>query len=156
MRPSVALREKSDARVQEIARADALPELNADPTSGKPIYNDTRLVSGTAARGVYALPTTKQLVCLGVFPNGGGVCSSPGADGLTVGYEIAPNSRPSLIYGLLGDDVRGLDVMVSGVTRQAQLGKNAYVLELAHAKGKRLERLILHLRDGTTTVIELS
>jgi len=144
-----------DREAAAIARADAYVDPT-DPTDdplGEPIYSETRLVSGTSRHGLYALPTNKGAVCTGVIPGGGGGCGDPGPHGLTVGYDDPADGSPFNVYGLVGDDVRAIDVVVGGVTRHVQVVDNGYMLEVAGARRSGIQNLVLHLRDGTTDVL---
>jgi hypothetical protein len=150
----------SDVRVGKRARADALLDLGPAHTGaraslGSPVYGDTRLVLGTTDDGVYALPTTSDGVCVSAFPDGGGGCTGTvsGLHGLTVDYD--GSSHGLRIYGLVGDDVVGVDVVVDGVTRHAEFGENGYRLELADRRWQQVRSFVLKLRDGTTDAIPL-
>jgi hypothetical protein len=150
----------SDVEVRERARDDAFLGSIGDRSPGgailgRPIYNDTRLVFGGITEGVYALPTTNSAVCLSAFPKGGGVCGLPGPHGLSVGYDDAFDGLPFRLYGVVGDEVRGVDVVLGGVTRQAELGENGFRFELADAGWGQLHNLVLHLRGGATETVPL-
>lgn len=146
-----------DLRVRQTATVDMfVGNLGDDPTEsvlGEPIYADTRLVSGAPGNGLYAYPTTKDAVCVGHMPNGGGGCGEPGPHGLTVGYDDPANGGPLVLYGLVGDDVRSIDVVLGGVTRHTELTQNGYILRIPNAAGSSVEHLTLHLRDGTTYAV---
>src|SRR5690349_11737697 len=45
---------------------------------GTPLSDDTRLTVGTTERGISAVPTTADSICLGAFPDGGTSCGQPG------------------------------------------------------------------------------
>jgi hypothetical protein len=140
---------ESDTQAQRIARADGYGDRFSGPV-GKPLYPDTRLVSGSTARGVYALPTSKQFICIGAFPRGGGGCLTPGQHGLTIDFDTRGDGSASL-YGLIGDDVQGIDAVVGGKTFRARLGENAYAL----STNRQPTKLVVHLRNGETDEIEL-
>ena len=147
----------SDLEAQQRARDDALLDTVGAPDAlgasiGGPLYEDARLVLGSGSRGIYALPTTRGAVCVGAFPDGGAGCGTPGPHGLSVEYDDSLGLR---LYGLVADDVRGVDVVVGGVTRQAELGENGYRLKLADAGWGQLHALRLHLRNGATERIPL-
>ena len=151
-----------DLEAQQRARDDALLDSVGDHRAsgatasiGRPLYDDTRLVLGNVGRGVYALPTTKGAVCVGAFPNGGGGCATLGPHGLSVDYDDAADGLPFRLYGLVADEVRRVDVVLDGVTRQANLGENGYGLELADARWQQLHNLVLHLRSGATETVPL-
>jgi hypothetical protein len=143
-----------DLRVRETATEDSFVDsAGNDPTEsalGEAMYGETRLVSGTPGNGLYAYPTTKDAVCVGHMPNGGGACGDPGPHGLTVGYDEPADGEPFITYGLVGDDVRSIDVVIDGITHHAEVRENGYMLEVPAGRGGQTEHLILHLRDGTT------
>jgi hypothetical protein len=149
-----------DLRTQEIARADAYGDSLDDGSTGTaplgtPVYSETRLVSGTLNHGVYALPTTTQAVCTGALPNGGGSCGEPGPHGLTVAFDDPGHGLPLRLYGLIGDEVRNVDLVAAGATHHAELGENAYGVELRGVRSTQLERLILYLGAGGTDALSL-
>jgi hypothetical protein len=79
----------SDLHVQQLARQDAYGGSDIGPDTpahlqdafraqiGAPLYVETRLLVGTIERGIYAVPTTAEAICLGSFPDGGGNCGRP-------------------------------------------------------------------------------
>lgn len=152
----------SDVAMQKLARADGLLDSVGGPgravaSLGRPLYADTRLIVGTVGDGVYALPTTTGAVCVGAVPNGGNGCTGTGGGphGLSVDYDAPSDGRPFRLYGLVGDDVVGVDAVVGGVARQAELGENGYSIELADAGWDRLSKLVLHLHGGATETVAL-
>ena len=143
----------TDVQVQKFAKNDGDLLLRpgvGDSRVGEPIYKETRLIYGTPDRGVYAVPTTGQAICLGHFPNGGAGCSSPGPHGVTMDWEDASNGAPWILYGMAGDDVTGIDAVVAGVVHQVDVRESAYVLELPHAGRAPLQKIVLHLDNGET------
>jgi hypothetical protein len=83
-----------DVFVRQLAKADGRGGLEQELDTpeqirsafsaqlGAPLYDDRRLIVGTAERGIYAVPTTAEAICLGLFPNGGGSCGLPGPHGV--------------------------------------------------------------------------
>jgi hypothetical protein len=142
-----------DLLVRETARDDSFADsFGNDPTEsalGEPMYGETRLVSGTPGNGLYAYPTTKDAVCVGHMPNGGGACGDPGPHALTVGYDEPADGEPFVAYGLVGDDVRSIDLVIDGITHHAEVRENGYMLKVPVSQGAEIEHLILHLSDGT-------
>jgi hypothetical protein len=152
----------SDVAMQKLARADGLLDSVGGPglagaSLGRPLYADTRLIVGSVGDGVYALPTTTGAVCVGAVPNGGSGCTGTGGGphGLSVDYDAPSDGRPFRLYGLVGDDVLGVDAVVGSVARQAELGENGYRIELADAGRAQLSKLVLHLRGGATETVAL-
>ena len=158
----------SDLRVQLLARRDAYGGLEEEPDMpaktrsafrdqlGAPLYDRTRLLVGTARRGIYALPTTAEAICLGSFPDGGGSVGLPGPHGLRVAFDDDANeASPFRLYGIVGDDVASVEVIVDGGVREAELGQNGYWLVIEDGQREQLEELILRLHGGTTHVLPL-
>ena len=155
----------SDLYVQRFARRDApgdLPEeadIPADMRSalseqiGTPLYDDTRLIVGTTERGIYAVPTTADAICLGSFPVGGNGCGQPGPLGVEVEWDEADGDSPFALYGIVGDDVSSVEAVIDGRRREAELGENGYWLVLEDGGRHQLQEVILRLHNGATRVL---
>lgn len=156
----------SDTFVQQLARRDAA----CDPADeqflgpvfrlsrehlGIPVYDDTRLIMGTTERGIYALPTTAEAVCLGSFPDGGGSCGPPGPHGVCINWEGPDDGSPFRLYGIVGDEVSSIEARVDGRPLEAELGENGFCLELERGGDHQVQEVILHLHDGATRVLPL-
>lgn len=159
----------NDLRVQQLARRDSPfsliePGIGMPPHIrsafregiGTPRYDDTRLIVGTTERGIYAVPTTSDSICLGSFPNGGSGCGQPGPHGVQVEWDEASGDSPFLLYGIVGDDVSSVDVVIDGRRLQAELGENGYWLVLDDADRQQLREVILRLDGGGTHVLPLA
>ena len=59
--------------------------------------------------------------------------------------------RVATVYGMVGDDVASVDLVVDGKHERAQLGENGFALEIPDAPDKTLERLVLKHHDGSVT-----
>ncbi|MGH8586432.1 MAG: hypothetical protein ACREWE_09705 [Gammaproteobacteria bacterium] len=81
---------------------------------------------------------------------GGGGCGAPGPDGLALHWAYTP-SRSLVVYGLVGDEIGSVDVVIAGQTHAARMGENAFGIRVEGAKPSELATLVLHRRDGTTT-----
>jgi hypothetical protein len=156
----------SDLYVRQLARRDTHGGLiDEEPDTpphirsafreqiGTPLYDDTRLIVGTTERGIYAMPTTADAICLGSFPDGGGGCGQPGPHGVKIGWDDASGDSPFLLYGIVGDDVSSVEVVVDGRRREAELGENGYRLVLG--RRPQLKEAILRLHGGATWVLPL-
>jgi hypothetical protein len=60
-----------------------------------------------------------------------------------------------VVYGLIGDDVDGVEAVAAPVKRQAQLAEDAYLLRLPRARVRDLDAIILRLQDGSTERLPL-
>lgn len=157
----------SDLHVQELARSDldVGPEVERHVPAdflaalqeqiGAPLYDQTRLVVGTIERGIYAVPTTAEAICLGSFPYGGSGCERPTRHGVCVEYDAADDDSSFLLYGIVGDDVASVEAVVGGQTREAELGENGYWLEVPDNGPDQLQELILHLHGGARDTVNL-
>ena len=104
---------------------------------------------------VYAAPTTKDHVCHMLLPNGGGGCGASGPDGLGLHWVYQP-FRPLVVYGLVGDEITSVDVVIAGQTYAARMGENAFGIRVEGAKPSELDTVVLHRRDGTANNIGLA
>ena len=59
--------------------------------------------------------------------------------------------RVAIVYGMVGDDVASVDLVVDGKHERAQLGENGFALEIPDAPDKTLEKLVLKHHDGSVT-----
>jgi hypothetical protein len=57
----------------------------------------------------------------------------------------------AIVYGMVGDDVTSVDLVVDGERQRAQLGGNGFALEIADAPNKTLEKLVLTHRNRSVT-----
>jgi len=157
----------SDLYVQELARREAYGGREAEPDTpahigaalheqiGAPLYEETRLLVGTIERGIYAVPSTAETICLGSFPDGGGSCGRPTRHGVRVDYEAADDDSSLLVYGIVGDDVESVEVVVGGQMREAELGENGCRLAITDGGPQQLQELILRLHGGATDKLNL-
>jgi hypothetical protein len=102
---------------------------------------------------VFAAPTTNDHVCQYVLPNGGSNCGRPGPDGLTLAWT-SDGGNSVVVYGLVGDEIDSVEIVIDGEPRQATMGENAFGARVA-AGSARLEAIVLHRRDGTSESIDL-
>lgn len=123
---------------------------------GDVIEDEGRLVVTGLGGGedmLYVAPTTTEAVAHAVLPNGGGGCGHPGPDGLVL---ATVNRRGSFVaHGLIADAIAAVDVVVNGEAWPARMGKNAFGVRIEGVPAIKLEKLILHRVDGTTSEIDL-
>jgi hypothetical protein len=103
---------------------------------------------------LYAAPTANEHICHALLPNGGGGCSAPGPDGLNLNATYTP-SRSLVVYGLVGDEITSVDVIVGGETHGARMGENAFGIRVDGAKLSELDAVLLQRHDGTTARIPI-
>lgn len=97
---------------------------------------------------LYAAPTENDHICYALLPNGGGGCTQPGPQGLVVAGTGSP-SRGALVFGLVGDEVEALDLVVSGQLHSARMGENSFAVALPESFAE-IDRILLRRRDGST------
>ncbi len=96
-----------------------------------------------------AVPTTTDLVTVALSGEGG-TCGRPlTRDGLMIALQVF--GRVAIVYGMVGDDVASVDLVVDGKHERAQLGENGFALEIPDAPDKTLEELVLKHHDGSVT-----
>jgi hypothetical protein len=110
---------------------------------------------GGEADMLYAAPTENDCIAHALLPNGGGGCAAPGPDGLGMGWHRS-EAGEFTVFGIVGDAVDAVDVVVAGTAHEARMGENAFALRLERTHEADLERVVLHRRDGTTNPIELT
>lgn len=103
---------------------------------------------------IYAAPLGDDRLVVAVLPNGGGGSGRPGPDGLLM--QTSQLETGDLVFcGVVADSVESVEVVVAGVTHQAQMGENAFALWLDDARDADQERVVLRRHDGTTSAIPL-
>jgi hypothetical protein len=103
--------------------------------------------------GLAAALTTSGAVCYSLLPQGGASCSLPAGNG----FDVAAQSqgRSLVLFGLVGDSVTAVDVVVGGETRRAQLGANGFAL-LTEGTFAELRSVVLHRENRDPETIPLS
>jgi hypothetical protein len=109
---------------------------------------------GGEADMLYAAPTDNSCVAYALLPNGGGGCTAPGPDGLVLGWNQQETGALT-VFGLVGDAIAAVDLVVDGTTHGTPLGENAFGFRFERMHESNLERLVLHRRDGTTNALDL-
>jgi hypothetical protein len=129
------------------------PEGESDEI-GEPIHGLTRiLLRGIGPRryDLVAQPTTRDTVSVRLFPDGSGSCGAEAMDdGLTVSSEVDETGF-AIVYGMLGNGVTGVDLVIDDASQQVQLGENGFAHEIPDALGKTLHKMILRHADGSVT-----
>ena len=125
-----ALRRLSPTAEEPRSR-DRAPMLNgcrASEDRGKPISGLRRTLLRDVGRRQYELmaqPTTSEDVNLGLYPEGSASCGAPPitADGLILAAESQGESDVALVYGMFGDGVVSIDLVVDGIEHPASLAR---------------------------------
>ena len=103
---------------------------------------------------IYAAPLGDDRLVVAVLPNGGGGSGRPGPDGLFL--QTSQLETGDLVFhGVVADWVESVDLVVAGVTHEAQMGENAFGLWLDRTHEADQERIVLHRQDGTANEIGL-
>jgi hypothetical protein len=132
-------------------------EEEVRPSLGEPDADTVRRLLRGLGKGQYdlvAMTTEEGAVALALDPNGSTACGQPTKEGLLFAAEHG--GRDAIVYGLVGDDVKAVDLMIDGVTRRATLGENGFALDLPNPVGKTLEQVVLHDDGGSTTTFPAS
>lgn len=127
-------------------------QANLGPTV---LVEEARLLldrAGLAEEDLVGAPTTDGAVCLALLPGGSGGCGKAIEFGLQVNGEQRDGRL--LVYGLVADEVQGVEVTASGDRRKARMGENAYACELP--SDAELDELTLRLAGGAVETVRLS
>jgi hypothetical protein len=122
--------------------------------NGKPSSGLRRLLLrdvGPRRQELIAQPTANDELNLGLTPDGGASCriTPLTTDGLILGATLEGDD--ALVYGMVGDGVVSVDLVVDGALHHARLGENAFAAVIPGAIDKALERMILRRADGSVT-----
>ena len=104
---------------------------------------------GKLPHDLVAMTTDHGAVALSLDPKSSTACGQPTVDGLLFAAEL--RKRDAIVYGLVGDDVRAVDLVIDGETQRAKLGENGFALDVSNPVGKTLEQVVLHNEDGSQT-----
>ena len=118
------------------------------------LKDDARLLlagAGLEGGDLVGAPTTNSEVCVAILPRESGSCGK----WLDFGLQVNGEQRAGrlLVYGVVADEVQGVEVVASGHRRHARMGENAYACELPG--GAELEEVILRLADGAVETVQL-
>lgn len=105
--------------------------------------------AGKPGLDLVAIPTTTNFVGVALFRDGSASCAEPTIDGLTLSTQ--EDKHEAIVFGLVGDGVASLDLVIDGEPHPAQLGENGFAERIPDAAGKALDKLVLHHTDGSTT-----
>jgi hypothetical protein len=137
---------------QDVACGTGSDEEEEGPGMGEPQAKTARILLrdiGNRGYELVALATTHDAVSLSLVPDGSGICGQPTADGLAFAAEL--EKRDAIVFGLVGDGVTAVDLVIDGVSQRAKLGENGFALEIPNAAGKTLDKIVLHDAHGSTT-----
>jgi hypothetical protein len=118
---------------------------DASPATGRVLLDDV----GARPYDLVAMTTEHGGVAFSLEPKGSATCARPTSDGLVFAAQLDP--RDAIVFGLVGDDVTSVDLVIDGETRQARLGQNGFAVEIPSPVGKTLQKIVLHHADGSTT-----
>jgi hypothetical protein len=76
-----------------------------------------------------------------------------GPDGLHLNASFT--RRSLVVYGLVGDEITSVDVLVGGESHSAHMGENAFGRRFVETSPGELEAIVLHRRDGTESRIPI-
>lgn len=160
-RPSTAADRAAAASARDLLEIGDLPpdlpqQARKALALGDVLHEDGRLVLsglGGDQDALFAAPTRTDYVAYTVLPNGGGGTAAAGPDGLILAG--ATSKAAVLVYGLVGDSVVAVDLVVDGETRRARMGENAFGLRIGGTTQDEFEAVLLRRADGTTNTLDL-
>lgn len=98
----------------------------------------------------FAQPTEDGTVCYVVPTTEGESCVSPDREGTVLIWDQMPPDSLA-VYGMVRNDVVGVDVVVKGKSYPAQMGENSFAVEVSGVENAWPNEVVLHHQDGTTT-----
>jgi hypothetical protein len=122
------------------------------PDFGSEVADKARILLpdfGPQEDSLVAVPSSDRTVSVAVFPHGGRACGHPMDDGLILAAEVGEGN--AIVFGLVDDRVRSVDVIVDGQSHRAELGENGFALTLPTTSGKNVEKVVLSHADGSKT-----
>jgi hypothetical protein len=145
---------------------DALPHLAAGTgLTASEAEQRIRLVQSGLSRGdetglaLYAFPGNAGSGCIFLTPSGG-IClptdatSDPALDGVAWAAWGSDGPRtpsgPLAAFGLLADNVRQVEVDISGATQSVPIIDNSFYDDINSITGSDTIKLIVHFDDGTS------
>jgi hypothetical protein len=104
---------------------------------------------------LFAAPTSEAgNICFGLLPNGGGSCGIPGPGGLDLAWSHADEYL--IVYGLIGNDITSVDIVLRDRAYSARIGKNAFALRLPHRDPAELRGIVIRDRHGESETIDFA
>jgi len=151
--PEHAIAEQASEATEAACGAGSVGGEEEGPSLGEPQAETVRIVLRGVGRhrphDLVAMTTDHGAAALSLDPKGSTACGQPTVDGLLFVAEL--RKRDAIVYGLVGDEVRAVDLVIDGMTRRAKLGENGFALHISNPVGKTLERVLLHNADGSQT-----
>ena len=124
------------------------PLGSGDPSSARTLLSNL----GRARRALRSVATSSGGVCLilsGFPPQ----CVPTLKSGSEIAWYIAPSASPTIIFGIVRDDVESVEaVTADDRSITARLANNAFYLELSDGQATRL---VVHLADGSSDDVPL-
>jgi hypothetical protein len=128
------------------------PKSSGMPDLGETEPESTRILLrgiGEPKYDLVAVGTTRNFVAVSLFPDGSASCGAPSFEGIVLSADQEKDN--AIVFGLVADGVESVDLVVDGVSRPARLGENGFAAEIRDPMGKKLDRLVLHERNGSVT-----
>jgi hypothetical protein len=107
---------------------------------------------GDADASLIACRDITGLVGFGLLPNGGFSYGEPGRHGLCVRADWS--SGQSQIYGLAGDEVTGVRVVLGPMAHKCAVKNNAFFLETTCDEAPSIDAIIASLKDARAVSFE--
>jgi hypothetical protein len=118
------------------------------PTILPPIAEQARVLlpdAGLDGEALIAAPVSEDMVCFALV-SGAESCGP----GFRHGVAIAGQRRAGhiVLFGLVGDDVKGLDIIAGGRAHEARIGENGFASVLGEVREEDIDGAKAHLVDG--------
>lgn len=150
--PEVLIAQRASEATEAACGSGSVEKEQEGPSLGEPGAETVRIaLRGVGVRhyDLVAMTTDNGAVALSLDPNGSTACGQPTVDGLLFAAEL--RKRDAIVFGLVGERVSAVDLVIDGMTRHAKLGENGFALEIPNPVGETLDQVVLHKTDGSKT-----
>ena len=136
-----------DALAERWARK-ASSDAGERPTILPRIAEQARVLladAGFEGEALVAAPVSEDMACFALL-SGAESCGA----GFRHGVAVAGERRDGriVLFGLVGDDVKGLDIVAGGREYEARIGENGFTAPLGEVRAEDIEGARVHLVDG--------
>jgi hypothetical protein len=107
--------------------------------------------AGPEGEALVAAPVSEDMVCFALL-SGAESCGPGFAHGVAIAGERRANRI--VLFGLVGDDVKGLDIIAGGRVYEARIGENGFVGMPGEAREEDIEGARVHLADGRVETLK--
>jgi hypothetical protein len=108
--------------------------------------------AGLAGDALVAAPVSDDMVCFALL-SGGESCAPAFRHGVAIAGER--QAGRIVLFGLVGEEVEGLDIVAGGRLFEARIGENGFACVLGEVRQEDVEKARVHLLGGRTETLEL-